>query len=251
VRELSPVAFRLFCDKQRPATPRRQRSFVAELQLARGRRLPNGAAHVAAGEPEPPELVVWHEFLDQRKELTLLKPDVCVKQYPRRMQRLSIDDAGRHGDVEFASEPLKLQVLDTCLAEESRLRLHVPEEKREELFLLIPKVDTLFVPEELHEFPGGREPSRSISVRGSTAQPDCLHQSIVMVARKRDQGGVALHSTTLRVRRRFRPCSRSSPLVDTPVPQHGTHVVNLVLARVNRCRVLAEKRQPVRAGRGQ
>jgi len=73
----------------------------------------------------------------------------------------------------------------------------VPEEKREELFFLIPKVDTLFVPEELHELPGRREPSRSISVRGSTAQPHRLHQPIVMVARERDQGGVALHSTTL------------------------------------------------------
>ena len=70
----------------------------------------------------------------------------------------------------------------------------MPEEKREELFFLIAKVDTLFVPEELHEFPGGREPSRSIAVRGSTAR---LHESIVMVARERDQGGVALHSTTL------------------------------------------------------
>jgi hypothetical protein len=30
------------------------------------------------------------------------------------------------------------------------------------------------------------------------AQPHCLHESIVMVARKRDQGGVTLHSTTLR-----------------------------------------------------
>jgi len=34
-----------------------------------------GAGHVPAGEPEPLELVVWHEFLDQRKELSLLKPD--------------------------------------------------------------------------------------------------------------------------------------------------------------------------------
>jgi hypothetical protein len=76
----------------------------------------------------------------------------------RRIQRLSIDDAGRHGDVEFASEPLELHVLDACLAEGSRLRLDVHEEKREELFFLIPKVDTLFVPEELHEFPGRREP---------------------------------------------------------------------------------------------
>jgi hypothetical protein len=59
----------------------------------------------------------------------------------------------------------------------------VPEEKREELFFLIPKVDTLFVAEELHEFPGRREPSRSIAVRGSTEQPQRLHESITMVAR--------------------------------------------------------------------
>ena len=85
--------------------------------------------------------------------------------------------------------------MDACLAEGSRLRRDVPEEKREELFFLIPKVDTLFVPEELHEFSGRREPSRCSSVRGSTAQPHCLHESIVMVARERDQGGVALHST--------------------------------------------------------
>jgi hypothetical protein len=155
----------------------------------------NGAGHVPAGEPEPAELVVWHELLDQRKELSLLKPDVCVKQSPRRTQRLSIDAAGRHGDFEFASEPRELHVLDACLAQESRLRLDVPEQKREELFFLIAKVDTLLVPEELHEFPGRREPSRSISVRGSTAQPHCLHESIVMVARERDQGGVALHCT--------------------------------------------------------
>ena len=159
--------------------------------------MPNGAGHVPAGEPEPPELVVWHELLDQRKELSLLKPDVCVKQFPRRIQRLSIDAADRHGDFESASEPLELQVLDACLAEGSRLRLDVPEEKREELFFLIPKVDTLFVPEELHEFPGRLEPSRSIAVYGSTAQPHCLYESIVMVARERDQGGVALHSMAL------------------------------------------------------
>ena len=67
--------------------------------------MPSDAGHVPAGEPEPPELVVWHELLDQRKELSLLKPDVCVKQSPRRIQRLSIEDAGRLGDVEFASEP--------------------------------------------------------------------------------------------------------------------------------------------------
>lgn len=120
-----------------------------------------------------------------------------VKQRSRRIQRLSIDAAGRRGDVEFASEPLELHVLDACLAEESRLRRDVPEEKRKELFLLIPKVDTLFVPEELFELPGRRKPSRSISVCGSAAQPHCLHESIVMVARERDQGGVALHSTTI------------------------------------------------------
>jgi len=111
--------------------------------------------------------------------------------------RLSIDDAGRHGNVEFASEPLELHVLDACLAEGSRLRRDVPEENRKELFFLIPKVDTLFVPEKLHEFPGHHEPSRSISVRGDTAKPQCLHKSIVVVARERGQGGVALHSTTL------------------------------------------------------
>jgi len=184
------------------ANPRRRLSAAAELlawlnefRLARDGRAPNRAGRVPAGEPEPPELVVWHEFLDQRKELSLLKPDVCVKQLSRRSQRLSIGDAGRQGDFEFASEPLELHVLDACLAEGSRLRLDVSEEKREELFFLIPKVDTLLVPEELHEFPGRRQPSRSISVRGSTAQPQCLHESIVMVARERDQGGVALHCT--------------------------------------------------------
>jgi len=122
---------------------------------------------------------------------------VCVKQLSCRIQRLSIDDASRHGDVEFASEPLELHVLDACLAQESRLRRDVPEEKREELFFLIAKVDTLFVPEELPEVPGRGKASRSISARGSTAQPHCLHESSVMVVRERDQGGVALHSTTL------------------------------------------------------
>jgi hypothetical protein len=168
---------------------------VSEFRLAREGRAPNGAGHVPAGEPEAPELVVWHEFLDQRKELSLLKPDVCVKQFSRRIQRPSIGAAGRHGDLEFASEPLELHVLDACLAEGSRLRLDMPEQKREELFFLIPQVDTLVVPEELHEFPGRRQPSRSISVRGSTAQPHRLHQSIVMGTRERDQGGVALHAT--------------------------------------------------------
>jgi hypothetical protein len=169
--------------------------FNPATRLARDGRAPNGAGQVPAGEPEPPELVVWYESLDQRKELSLLEPDVCVKQFSRRSQRLSIDDPGRHGDLECASEPLELHVVDACLAEGSRRRRDVPEEKREELFFLIPKVDTLFDPEELDEFPGRREPSRSISVRGSTAQPHCLHESIVMVARERDQGGVALHST--------------------------------------------------------
>jgi hypothetical protein len=55
----------------------------------------------------------------------------------------------------------------------------------------------------------------------------------VMVARERDQGGVALHSTTLgygvvpAVLAELH--SSSTP---PPVPQHGAHVVNLVLARV-------------------
>jgi len=168
---------------------------VSEFRLAREGRAPNGAGHVPAREPEAPELVVWHELLDQRKELSLLKPDVCVKQLSRRIQRLSINDAGRHGYFECAREPLELHVLDACLPERSRLRLDVPEQKREEFFFLIPKVDTLLVPEELHEFPGRRQPSRSIAVYGSTAQPHCPHESIVMVTRKWDQGGVALHST--------------------------------------------------------
>jgi hypothetical protein len=168
---------------------------VSQFRLAREGRAPNSAGHVPAGEPEPPELVVWHDLLDQREELSLLKPDVGVKQFSRRSQRLSIGAAGCHGDFEFASEPLELQVLDACLAEGSRLRPDVSEEKREELFFLITQVDTLLVPEELYEFPGRREPSRSIAVRGSTAQPHCLHESIVMVARERDQGGVALHCT--------------------------------------------------------
>jgi hypothetical protein len=73
----------------------------------------------------------------------------------------------------------------------------VPEEKREELFFLIPKVDTPFVREELHEFRGRSKSSRSIPARGSTAQAQCLQKSVVMVVRERDKGGVALHSTTL------------------------------------------------------
>ena len=58
-------------------------------------------------------------------------------------------------------------------------------------------MDTLFVPEELHEFPSRSKSSRSIPARGSTAQAHCLHESVVMVVRERDQSGVALHSTTL------------------------------------------------------
>jgi hypothetical protein len=173
------------------ATPGYERS-----GLARAGRAPSSAGHVLAGEAERAELVVWHEFLDQRKELSLLKPDVCVKQFCRRVQRVSIDDAGRHGDAEFASAALELHMLEACLAEGSRLRPDVPEEEREQLFFLIVKVETLFVPEELDEFPGRREPSRSIS-GGGTAQPQRLQESVVMVARERDQGGVALHSTTL------------------------------------------------------
>jgi hypothetical protein len=114
----------------------------------------------------------------------------------------SISDAGRHGDFEFPGEPLELHMVDACLAEGSRLRLDVPEEQREELVFLIPKVVTLFVPDELHEFPRRRQPSRSISARDSTAQPHCLHESIVVVARERDQGGVALHCTFRRRRPR-------------------------------------------------
>ena len=168
---------------------------MPDESLAREGRASNCAGRVRVGELEPAELVVWHEFLDQRKELSLLKPDVCVKQLSRRTKRLSIDAAGRHRDFEFASEPLELHVLDACLAEGSRLRGDVPEEKREEFFFLVTKVDTLFVPEELPECPGRRKPSRRISVCGSTAQAHCLHESIVMVARERDEGGVALHCT--------------------------------------------------------
>jgi hypothetical protein len=122
---------------------------TTRLRLAREGRAPNGAGGVPVGEPEPPELIVWHEFLDQRKELSLLKPDVCIKQRSRRIQRLSINAAGRHGDLESPSEPLELHVLDACLAEGSRLQRDVPEEKWEELFFLRPQVDPLVVPEEL------------------------------------------------------------------------------------------------------
>jgi hypothetical protein len=152
------------------------------LRLVHAGRPPNDARRVPVGEPEPPELIVWHEFLDQRKELSLLEPDVCIKQLSRRIQRFSIDGAGRDGDFECASEPLELYVLDACLAEESRQQRDVPEEKREELFLLFPKVYALFVPEEVPEFTRRRKPSSGTSVRGSTAKPHCLHKSIVMVA---------------------------------------------------------------------
>jgi len=151
---------------------------------------------------------------------------------PGPKQRLSIDAAGRHGDLECASEPLELHVLDARLAEESRLRLDAPEQKREELFFLIPKVDTLFVPEELHEFPRRREPSRSISARGSTAQPHCLHEPIVMVARERDQGGMAPHSTTLGYGVIPAVLAKLARRRHHPVPQHGAHLVNLILARI-------------------
>jgi hypothetical protein len=77
------------------------------------------------------------------------------------------------------SEPLS-HVLDACLAEGSRLRRDVPEEKREELFL-IPKW-TPFVPELHDPWPPQAEPKHLL--RGSTAQLQCLHQSIVMVARE-------------------------------------------------------------------
>jgi hypothetical protein len=157
----------------------------------------NRAGRFSVGEDQPSEFAVWHEFLDQRKELSLLEPDMCVKQLSRHIQRLSIDDAGRHGDVELASEPFELHMLDACLVEGTRLGRDVPEEKREELLFFIPKVDALFVPEELPEFPGRSKPSRSIAVRGSTPQPHCLHESVVMVAREWDQAGVALHPTTL------------------------------------------------------
>ena len=85
--------------------------------VAREGRAPNGAGRVPVGERELPELVVWHEFLDQREKLSLLEPDVRVEQLARRLQRLSIDAAGLHGDVELASEPLELHVLEACLAE--------------------------------------------------------------------------------------------------------------------------------------
>ena len=90
---------------------------------------------------------------------------MCVEQRSRPIQCVSIDAAGRHGDFEFASEPFELHVVDACLAKESRLRRDVPEEKREELFFLIAKVDTLFVSEELPEVPGRGKSSRESGIR--------------------------------------------------------------------------------------
>ena len=100
--------------------------------------MPNGAGHVPAGEPEPLELVVWDEFLNQRKELSLLKSDVCVKQLPRRIQRLSIDDAGRHADVEFASEAMSLFGGSATEASAGRAlqNAHLPRGRR--AFSLVP-----------------------------------------------------------------------------------------------------------------
>jgi hypothetical protein len=71
--------------------------------------------------------------------LSLLKPDVCVKQVSRGSQRLSIDAAGSHADAEFASEALELHVW-TRASRGSRLRPDVPDEKREQLFFLIAQV---------------------------------------------------------------------------------------------------------------
>ena len=91
------------------------RTDLALIAPCRSSALPRQAAPGYA----PTTARFRREFLDQRKELSLLKPDVCVKQSPRRIQRLSIDAASRHGNVECASEPLELHVLDACLAEES------------------------------------------------------------------------------------------------------------------------------------
>jgi hypothetical protein len=54
----------------------------------------------------------------------------------------------------------------------------------------------------------------------------------VMVARERDQCGVALHSTTLGYGVVPAVLAELTRRPHHPVPQHGTHVVNLVLARV-------------------
>ena len=54
-----------------------------------------------------------------------------------------------------------------------------------------------------------------IASRGSTAQPHCLHESIVMLTRERDQGGVALHSHDSRCSVVRGLCSGSSLVVDT------------------------------------
>jgi hypothetical protein len=54
----------------------------------------------------------------------------------------------------------------------------------------------------------------------------------VMVARERDQGGVALHSTTLGYGVVPVVLAELTRHRHHPVPQHGAHVVNLVLARL-------------------
>src|SRR6266851_5353662 len=90
---------------------------------------PNGAGHVPAGEPEPPELVVWHELLDQRKELSLLKPDVCVTSSPPAASNVSRSRMPAASAMSsLRANPPELHVLDACLAEESRLRLDVPQQ---------------------------------------------------------------------------------------------------------------------------
>jgi hypothetical protein len=116
-----------------------------------------------------------------------------------------MDDAGRHGDFQFAGEPLELHVLDACLAEGSRLRLDVPEEKREELVFLSPKVDTLFAPESLLKnstnslaAASRAEASPSAAARRTRTR---LHESIVMVAGAGSgQGGASFFDS--RVQRR-------------------------------------------------
>jgi len=97
-----------------------------------------------------------------------------------------------------------------------------------------------------HSFPGRSKPSSSISVRGSTAQPHWLHESSVMVARERDQGVAALHSTTMlhtgcsgatgRHRRRLRGSAHNRPLGRRPPSRGGRdpHEPGLRQARVAR-----------------
>jgi hypothetical protein len=54
----------------------------------------------------------------------------------------------------------------------------------------------------------------------------------VMVARERDQGGVTPHSTTLGYGVVPAVLAELTRRPHHPVPQRGTHVVNLLLARV-------------------